>query len=259
MNRLSQRKKLVVGGCVFAAIVFAVACSGVAPARAASVDVSFMGSSDQSLVGSTDLAWTVSNGDLAKVPPLGIGQEVLSGGYQDGYILIGLSQYESSQVLNNSDIVHFDTVSQVQTSGPGIYEESMMLHSCGAAASGVTCGVDSLNAEGANFTATPYCETVITESRFIPGDLSYRSIGSIAQADLELPDSFAFTAIGSGSGTGSFSFGARSLAGIGNTNELGYMNSIGKDLMANGRFNIGEDVRWISFAKTFDEVGIGMN
>ncbi|MEI6840725.1 MAG: hypothetical protein WCK53_05640 [Methanomicrobiales archaeon] len=28
-----------------------------------------------------------------------------------------------------------------------------------------------------------------------------------------------------------------------------------EDLMTSGRFNIGEDVRWISFAKTFDVVG----
>ncbi|MEI6841659.1 MAG: hypothetical protein WCK53_10350 [Methanomicrobiales archaeon] len=68
-------------------------------------------------------------------------------------------------------------------------------------------------------------------------------------------DSFAFTAIGSGSGTGSFNYGSRSLAGIGATTEIGYVNSIGKDLMANGRFSIGEDVRWTSFAKTFDVVG----
>ena len=255
MNRLSQRKKLAVGGCVFAAIVFTVACTGVAPARAANVDIAFMGSSDQSLIGSSDMTWTVSNGDLAKVPPLDIGQEVLSGGYRDGYILTGLSQYASSQILNNSDIVHFDTVSQVQTSGPGIYEESMMLHSCGAAASGVTCGVDSLDAEGANFTATPYCETVVVHSLFIADDLAYRSVGSVTQADLEMPDAFGFTAIGSGSGFGSLSFGSRNLAGIGTTTELGYVNSIGKDLMANGRFNIGEDVRWTSFAKTFDVVG----
>ncbi len=157
--------------------------------------------------------------------------------------------------MKNSDIVHFDTASQVQTSGSGIYEESLMLHSCGAAASGVTCGVDSLDAEGANFTTVPYCETVVTESRFIPGNLSYRSIGSIDQADLEMPDSFTIRAIGSGSGFGSFSFGSRSLAGIGTATELGYVNSIGKDLMGNGRFNIGEDVRWTSFAKTFDVVG----
>ena len=158
-------------------------------------------------------------------------------------------------MLNNSDIVHFNTVSQVQSTGPGIYEESMMLNSCGSAASGVTCGVDSLDAEGANFTATPYCETVITRSLFMADDLAYRSVGSVDQADLEMPDSFAFTAIGSGSGTGSFSFGSRSLAGIGTTTELGYVNSIGKDLMASGRFNIGEDVGWTSFAKTFDVVG----
>ena len=86
-------------------------------------------------------------------------------------------------------------------------------------------------------------------------DLSYRSVGSIDQADLEMPDAFEFTALGSGSDTGSFSFGSRSLAGIGTTTELGCVNSIGKDLMANGRFNIGKEVRWTSFAKTFDVVG----
>jgi hypothetical protein len=198
------------------------------------------------------MTWTVSNGDLGSVPPLGIGQEVLNGGYQDGFILTGPSQYESSQVLNNSDIVHFDTMSQVQSSGPGLYEESMMLSSVGAAASGVTCGAESLDAEGANFTATPYCETVITRSLFMADGLAYRSVGSIAQADLEVPDTFTVTATGSGSGMGSMSFGSGSLAGIGTTSDLGYANSIGKDLMANGRFSIGEDVRWTSFAKTFD-------
>jgi hypothetical protein len=251
MNRLTKRRKLVIGGCVFAAIVAGLAITA-APAQAAVVGISFMGNSDQSLVGSSYMTWTVSNGDLAKTPPLATGQEVLSGGYQDGYILTGPSQYESSQVLNNSDIVHFDTVSQVQSSGPGLYEEGMMLHSTGAAAAGITCGAESLDAEGANFTATPYCETVITKSLFLTGNLNYRSVGSIAQADLEIPDTLTFTAIGSGSGMGSMSFGSRSLAGIGTTNELGYTNSIRKNVMAGGRFNIGEDVRWTSFAKTFD-------
>jgi hypothetical protein len=48
------------------------------------------------------------------------------------------------------------------------------------------------------------------------------------------------------------SFGANSLVGIGTTRELGYMNSVGKNLMAGGRFNIGEEVQWSSFSKTFD-------
>jgi hypothetical protein len=251
MNRLTKRRKLVIGGCVFATIVAGLAITA-APAQAAAVGVSFMGNADQSLVGSSDITWTVSNGDLGSVPPLAIGQEVLSGGYQDGYIFTGPSQYDSSQILNNSDIVHFDTMSQVQSSGPGLYGESMMLSSAGAAASGVTCGAESLDSEGANFTATPYCETVITKSLFMTNDLVYRSVGSIAQADLEVPDTFTFTAIGSGSGMGSMSFDSRSLAGIGNTTELGYVNSIGKYIQANGRFNIGEDVHWSSFRETFD-------
>jgi hypothetical protein len=251
MNRLTRRRKLVIGGCVFAAIVAGLAITA-APAQAAIVSVSFMGNADQSLIGSSDMTWSVSNGDLSKVPPLAIGQEVLSGGYQDGIILTGPSEFETSQLLNNSDIVHFDTMSQVQSSGPGIYEESMMLSSAGAVAAGVTCGAGSLDAEGASFTASPYCETVITRSLFMTGDLNYRSAGSITQADLEVPDTYTFTAIGSGTGMGSTSFGSRSLAGIGTTTELGYGNSISKDLIAGGRFNIGEDVRWTSFSKTFD-------
>ena len=86
-------------------------------------------------------------------------------------------------------------------------------------------------------------------------DLAYRLVGSIDQADLEMPDAFGFTAIGSRSGFGSMSFGSKSPAGIGTTTEIGYVNSIGKDLIANGRFNLGEDVRWTSFAKTFDVMG----
>ena len=246
---------MLIGGCVFAAVVIGVACTGITPAQAASVDVAFMGASDQALIGSSDMTWTVSNGDLAKVPPLAIGQEVLSGGYQDGFILTGPSQYGSSQVLNNSGIVQFDTVSQVQSNGPGLYGERMMLQSAGAAAAGVTCGAASLDAEGANVTATPYCETVFVHSLFMAEDMAYRSVGSIDQADLEIPDTFAFTAIGSGYGAGSMSFGSRSLAGIGTTTEIGYVNSIEKSLIAGGGFNIGEDVRWSSFAKTFDEVG----
>ncbi len=100
----------------------------------------------------------------------------------------------------------------------------MMLNSAGAAASGVTCGAESPDAEGANFTATPYCETVITRSLFMADDLAYRSVGSINQADLEVPDTFTFTAIGSGAGMGSMSFGSGSLSGIGTTSEPGYMN-----------------------------------
>ena len=46
-------------------------------------------------------------------------------------------------------------------------------------------------------------------------NLVYRSVGSVVQAYLEMPDAFSFTALGSGSGFGSMSFGSSSLAGIG--------------------------------------------
>ena len=72
-----------------------------------------------------------------------------------------------------------------------------------------------------------------------------------------MPEAFGFVAIGSGYGFGSFNFGSSSLAGIGTTTELGYLNLISKGLMASGRFNITEEVRWTSFAKTFDVVGLG--
>jgi hypothetical protein len=159
-------------------------------------------------------------------------------------------------VPNISDIVHFDTMTHVNSTRPGHYEEIMMLHSAEAAASGVvTCGVDSLDAEGKNFTATSYCETVVVHSQLTVDDLVYRSVGSVDQADLEMPDMFSFVTIGSGSGFGSISFGSGSWADNDKTTEIGYVNSFSKDIMAYGRFNIGEDVRWSSFAKTFDVKG----
>jgi hypothetical protein len=109
-----------------------------------------------------------------------------------------------------------------------------MLYSAGAAAAGVTCGAESLDNEGADFTATPYCETVITKSLFMTDNLAYRSVGSVGLTDLEVPDTFTFAAIGSGSGSGSKSFSAKSLSGIVTTSELGYMNSTSKNLMADG-------------------------
>ena len=75
------------------------------------------------------------------------------------------------------------------------------------------------------------------------------------EPDLEIPDSFAFTAIRYRVGCRGVQLWCKESGGIGAITELGYVNSIGKDLMANGRFNLGDDVRWTSFAKTFDVVG----
>ena len=52
----SRRRTLVIGGCVFAAVVLVAACTGVNPAQAASCEVSMQTSGDQMLSGSSD--WT---------------------------------------------------------------------------------------------------------------------------------------------------------------------------------------------------------
>ena len=81
IKRLSQRRKLIIGGCVFAAVVLGVACTGITPAQAAGIEVSMSATGDQGLSSSSEWSWMASDGDLTKVPPLGIGQEVLQGGY----------------------------------------------------------------------------------------------------------------------------------------------------------------------------------
>ncbi len=56
IRRFSRRRTLVIGGCVFAAVVLVAACTGVNPAQAASFEVSMQASGDQMLSGSSD--WT---------------------------------------------------------------------------------------------------------------------------------------------------------------------------------------------------------
>lgn len=75
------------------------------------------------------------------------------------------------------------------------------------------------------------------------------------QHNVEMPDLFAFTPVGSGSGLGSMSLGPSSPAGISTATGIGYANPIGKDRIVSGRLTIGEDWQWSSFAKTFDVVG----
>ena len=80
IKRLMQRRRLVIGGCIFAAVVIGVACAGIIPAHAASCEVALSATGDQMLSSSSDLTWSASDGDLSKTPPFGIGQEVLQGG-----------------------------------------------------------------------------------------------------------------------------------------------------------------------------------
>lgn len=73
------------------------------------------------------------------IPTLGIGQGVITGGYHEALLLSGPVQYQSGKRMNNSEIISLDTGKGLQSTGPGLYEENLMLLSTGSAAAGVTC------------------------------------------------------------------------------------------------------------------------
>jgi hypothetical protein len=247
IKRLMQRRKLVIGGCIFAAVVIGVACTGITPAQAAGIEVAISATGDQGLSSSSEWSWMASDGDLTKVPPLGIGQEVLSGGYSGSILVSGPGTYSGKRSLSADDILEFSTAQQVDSQGPGILSESLMVYSVGSPTSGVTCGSDSLDEVGANFSKSAYCEYAGTSTMFMTDSLSYRSAGAISQGDTELPDSLAMDVSSTGNGYGSFAAGSRSLIGIGNTTALGYVHTVSENVRAMGTFTVNGKMRWRSF------------
>ena len=255
MNRLTRRQKLVIGGCAFACLAAGLAL-GPCHARAATVDIACTSAASDYTIGMSDLAWTASNGDISGLPPLGTGQEVLTGGHREQLLVSGPARYMSTKGLNNTEIIRFDSQNALNSKGPGMYEESHWVDSCGSAASGVDCASgDELNMDGANFTATPYCERLVTTSSFMADRLSYRSSGEVVQADSELPDSLSSESNTTGHGTGSFRAFGGTKAGIGTTGELGYVNEVNERIYAGGNFDLAGKVRWTSFRKAFDFPG----
>ena len=250
IKRFSQRRKLVIGGCIFAAVVLGVACTGITPAQAASCEVSMQASGDQMLSSSSDWTWTASDGDLSKTPPLGIGQEILQGGYSGSVLVSGPGTYSSERSLSTDDILEFSTGQQVDSQGLGILSESLMVNSCGSPAAGVTCGSDSFDAEGANLTRQAVCEYAGASTMFMTDALNYHSAGGISQGDTERPDSLMMDVSSAGNGYGSFAAGSRSLIGIGNTTALGYVHTTSERVGVAGNFVVNGQVRWSSFVSS---------
>jgi hypothetical protein len=108
--------------------------------------------------------------------------------------------------------------------------------------------IASMNIKQMNYTAVPYCESVITGTSFSVNDLVYRSQGSISQADDVMPDSLGFVVLSNGSGSGTFFARSGCMAGIGPSGELGYMNGVTETLSVGGRFELGGKVEWTSFS-----------
>jgi hypothetical protein len=250
IKRLSQRRKLVIGGCIFAAVVLGVACAGITPAQAASCEVSISATGDQGLSSSSEWSWMASDGDLTKTPPLGIGQEILSGGYSGSVLVTGPGTIESSRGLSADEILEFSTGQRVDSQGPGILTESLMVYSVGSPSTGVTCGSDSLDLEGTNLTRQAYCEYARVSTLLMTNAMNYQSVGGISQGDIEKPDSLAMDVSSSGNGYGSFAAGSRSTIGIGNTTALGYVHSVHEETRAGGVFAMDGRMRWGSFTSS---------
>jgi hypothetical protein len=251
IKRLMQRRKLVIGGCIFAAIVLGVACTGITPAHASSCDVSMQASGDQMLTSSSDWTWTASDGDLLKTPPLATGQEVISGVYVGSVLVAGPTQYSGERSLSSGDTLEFSTGQQVDSQAPGILSESLMVYSCGSPSSGLSCGSDSLDVEGANLTRQAYCEYAGASTMFMTDSLNYHSVGGISQGDTDLPDSLAMDVSSLGNGYGSFAAGSRSMIGIGNTSALGYVHTTSERVGAAGNFVVNGNFKWSSFTSSY--------
>ena len=247
LKRLAQRRNLVVGGCIFAAVILGVACTGVTPAHAASCEVSLSASGDQGVMSSSEWSWMASDGDLAKTPPLGIGQEVLSGSYSGSVLVAGPSSVIAKRGLSSEDVLGFETEQEVESRAPGILTESIAVYSVGAPAAGVTCGSDSLDADGANFTRSAYCEYAEMSGLFMTDALDYHSSGEIRQGDIDVPDSLVMDLSSSGTGHGSLDMGSLSRCGIGNTTALGYVHTTLEKVGVSGTFTINGKMRWGSF------------
>jgi hypothetical protein len=244
-NRLTRRRKLVIGGCIFAALVLGAACTGIV--HAGSVQVSISATGDGPFLGTSEWTWAASDGDLTTIPPAGTGQEIIRGGYSGSLLLSGPGSIATEKSLSSGDISAFSTGQQVNTAAPGILTESISVDSCGSPAGGVSCGSAAVDPEGANLTRSAYCEHAGMRVLLLTDKLHYRSAGTISQGAIEVPDSMVMEITGKGIGSGTITVTAVSASGIGTGNEAGYIHRIYEEMMAGGNFSINGNTRWSSF------------
>lgn len=245
IKRLSRRRKLVIGGCIFAALVFGAACTGIVDAG--SMQVSISAAADASLLGASEWTWVASEGDLTRIPPAGTGQEIIRGSYSGSMIFSGPGTMATEKSLSSDDTFAFSTVQQVKTAAPGILTESISVDSCGSPAGGISCGYAAPDLEAENLTRSAYCEHAGMTALLLTSDLTYRSAGSISQGAIDVPDSLGMEINSNGIGSGTIKVTAFSLSGIGTGREAGYIHRIFEEMMAGGNFRINGNTRWASF------------
>ena len=245
VNRLTRRRKaiLIGGGCIFAALLL-LSQGGQAAAMAYQVSAS----GDRLFIAG-DVSWIAGTQDLATVPPVSCGGEVLLGGYSVRAMSTGPGTYDSSVLLDATDQMIFQQDTRADVSG--IWQDSLSVDGCGASWNEGMCGPLPDESEG-GFPA--YCSGAQFSTSAIGPALSVRTQGATIQAGLDAPDSLAAQALITGTGRGTISFQSINMAGIGNSSELGYQNSVRQSIRADGNpFAVGAGFQWSSFAGLWAE------
>ena len=246
IRRLSTRQNLVIGGCIFAAVILGVACAGVTPAHAAGLEVAFSASGNDGLSCASDWTWTASDGDLGAGPPLAPGQEVIRGEYARTVLVAGPASVVSTNALSTGDILRFTTGQELTTRAAGIVKESLSAGSCRAPASGAGCGSTPGSEDKVNFSRSARCEQAYMDGTILADSMTYHSYGTVSQGDTGNLDTLAMNIVSGGLGLGCIAAGSRAMEGIGNTSAMGYVQSASSMVRVSGQFSAQGSTRWSS-------------
>jgi hypothetical protein len=239
-SRLACRRNLVIAGCIFAAVVSGIACTGVVHASGCEILVSAAG--DGPGISSAEWTWEASDGDLFTVPA-GPGQEVIRGGYSGSVVSSGPVDIRFSRSLESADSPRFSTAQHIRADGPGLYEESMFVNSCGAPGGGVSCQAPGTTT-GLNRSA--YCEHAGAKVILMTDGLHYSSAGDVSQGAVENPDSLVFRSSAKGSGIGYFTAMSGSMNGIGSGWSPGYILNAREEISVSGNISLDGAINWSS-------------
>jgi hypothetical protein len=240
-SRLARRRNLVIAGCIFAAVVSGIACTGVVHASGLGISVSAAG--DGPGISSTEWTWEASDGSLSWIPPAGPGQEVIRGGYSGSFVCSGPVDIRFSRSLESEDNPGFSTAQEMRADGSGTYQESVFINSCGAPGNDVSCSAAG-NTTSLNRSA--YCEHAGAKVILMTDSLHYSSGGGVSQGAVENPDSLVFRSSAEGSGSGYFAAVSSSMNGIGSGRSPGYIQDVREEIAVSGRIRLDGSMNWTS-------------
>jgi len=212
--------------------------------------------------GDTCLEWSISDGSMIGTPPLFCGQEIVTGVSSERFLTTGGSSYESTLDVQNTDIVRMDVQTTISSTGPGYYENALLLSGFGAGAPEGGCDSiagsmveSSTDTTSANETPAEdsFCNSMLVETSLGGSMMQYQRSGGINAWASDVPDELSIDFTGSVNGIGRISIESISMTGNGGgPGVLGYENSISSRIRSIGDpATIGGIVRWTSFNPTF--------